>query len=269
MNLILKNLLRPALRVGCKCLEFATGFKTDPNGYLPSRVQMLAGFYEADVCKLLASRMPQEGIFVDIGANVGYVSLYILSHCITSKVICVEPNKQLIPVLRQNLARFSQVEIIHSALSDINGESFIYVGMDSAVGSLAEGYARAHHQADRSIQPMSVITITGDDLLSSIPSIDLLKIDIEGHELSALSGMQSLFDKGRIKCVLFELNLLAQRYSSRDPVDLIRFFINNGFEVFEAEGPAKGSSVDADNILRVIERLGPRGYTSLLAELVL
>lgn len=271
MNATFKQLLRPSIKTICKLWEAATGFQTDPDGYLPNRVRMLAGIYEPEVCKLMASKIPVKGVFVDVGANVGYVTKYILAHSCPSKITCIEANIGLIPILKSNLSRFDRVHIVNAALSDKNGTSFMYVGKDSAVGSLTEGYAQAHHQDDprwsNSVRPILVNTMTGDEFFTEASCIDLMKIDIEGHELPALYGMQSLFDMHKIKCVLFEFSPLSQKCASREPLDLLNFFLDRGFSVREAEGEFRGRVVDKHNAASLIGRLGARGYTSLLAEL--
>jgi len=271
MNTKLKNVLRPALRAGCVAMEALNGFRTDPNGYLPNRIRMLAGNYESDVCKILAESLPKDGVFVDIGANVGYISRYILTNSSPSKVISIEANPCLMPYLKSNLSRFDKVEIHSVALSDSTGMSVLYAGKDSAVGSLSKGYASEHHSGDTrwisEVKPIDIRTITGDSLFATLSNIDLVKIDIEGHEISALTGMCKMLKNRQIHKILFEFSPLAQRCAGHSPCDLIEFLICNGFSIHEAEGVYQGSPVVAKNVSVLVNRLGDRGYTSLMATL--
>ena len=54
---------------------------------------------------------------------------------------------------------------------------------------------------------VEMVTISTVDLITaemSLPAIDLLKIDVEGHELSVLRGAAKTMERGLIKLVQFE-----------------------------------------------------------------
>jgi hypothetical protein len=77
-------------------------------------------------------------------------------------------------------------------------------GVGGGLGSL-------HVRRDASVPVIeygetTVGTIRLDDYADAhnVASVDLLKMDIEGHELFALRGATRLFDAGRVKALTFE-----------------------------------------------------------------
>jgi FkbM family methyltransferase len=268
----LKPYLRPLARIIISVLERITGFYTDKDGYIPNRLKMLLGMYEIQVCMELQERLPDGGVFVDVGANIGYVSKYLLSHGTPERVIAIEANPFLLPLLKVNLSGFDNVVIKSVALSDFNGTSVMYLGKDSAVGSFSKGYAQEHHMHDPkwtdSLVPVVVNTVVGDDIFAGYESIHLLKIDIEGHELNALHGMEHSFRSRKIKNVLFEFSPLAQGCAGYPPEAILNFFLNRGFKLFYVEGSDAGKEYAINQYEDVLSSLGARGYTSFLAVLV-
>jgi len=58
-------------------------------------------------------------------------------------------------------------------------------------------------QSIPSINPISVDVVTLDSLLPDMPTVDLIKIDVEGHELQVLRGAADLISQHR-PLVIFE-----------------------------------------------------------------
>lgn len=267
----LKKILRPIISTIAALSERIKGFHTDSDSYLPNRVEMILGIYEQSTVDALLSNLPPDGVFVDIGANVGYLSRAMLRDSSPSRVYAIEANPKLIPFLHQNLRRFSNVEIFPVALSDSEGKTTFYVGKDSNVSSITEGYTARHHNHSvkwtSEIRAIEVDKTTGDLLFGHLPKIDLVKIDIEGHELNALQGMEQLFSSQKIRCILFEYNPFAQRCAKRDPESLIHFFLQRNFQCFALEGDFQRMPITDRNIKTLTEQLGDKGYISVLAKI--
>jgi len=121
---------------------------------------------------------------LDVGANVGYYAL-MLAHMVGEhgQVICVEPSPENLPELRLNVERNSlaNVSVIPMAVGAENGEARLLGGINSGV--VADGGAY-------SIQVKKI-----DDL--GVGKIDLLKMDIEGHEGFALDGASRTLAENR------------------------------------------------------------------------
>lgn len=80
-------------------------------------------------------------------------------------------------------------------------------------------------------EDVSLTTIDQYSNENSIKEIDLLKMDIEGHELSALMGAKNMLNSSSIKSIMFEFgspNIDSRVYFR----DLYNFVINHGLEVY-------------------------------------
>lgn len=115
------------------------------------------------------------GVAFDFGANCGGFSRAIASHC--ERVFAFEPD----PTWRGRLELPSNVTLFEKAVAAKQGpiRLFINAATCSSLHYADDGHALAHVEA-----------ITLADALSLHPAgvIDLVKIDIEGEEASALEG---------------------------------------------------------------------------------
>jgi len=129
---------------------------------------------------------------LDVGANVGHYSGR-MSDLVgkTGRVIAFEPVPQTFELLSANMARFAtrNVTLLNVAASD----STSVIGM--SVPKFETGlnnYYMAHvttEQPDVSVLRMPI------DALHMPRRIKLAKIDVEGHELSVLKGMEMLIKR--------------------------------------------------------------------------
>lgn len=118
--------------------------------------------------------------FLDIGAHIGYYATY-LSPCVR-RVYAFEPDQRNVPALRKNALQTGNIEIVESAVSSFDGAACFYAGAGSAVASL-----------ENIGGPSRDVTVTTiDTFVASRPDLNvcLIKIDVEGHDLQVLYGMQ-------------------------------------------------------------------------------
>jgi FkbM family methyltransferase len=126
---------------------------------------------------------------LDIGANVGHYAMR-MSELVgpAGRVIAFEPVPDTFALLAANSRWFAHnnVSLLNVAVS----ETFSIAGM--VMPSFTEGlpnYYEAHLTSEQS--GLSVLTLPVDSLV--LPqTVALIKIDVEGHELSALRGMRKL-----------------------------------------------------------------------------
>lgn len=138
-------------------------------------------FYENDELELLAKLFPAGGIFVDVGCNVGNHTLFVLQHMAASKVFAFEPNPTALAILKENIKAngFTRKVKLHP------------IGLGEVVTDTAGIKARRNNLGGARISETGSIKIRrGDDVLNEA-DIDLLKIDVEGMEISVLRGLMN------------------------------------------------------------------------------
>lgn len=125
--------------------------------------------------------LERDAVFWDIGANVGVYSLYAAARGMT--VCAFEPEASNFHVLTRNISlNGDRVTALNVGISEGTGLARLTVGSASIGG--------AQHQVGKN-GSRAVLTFACRDLVSSLglPEPNHVKIDVDGHELSVVRGM--------------------------------------------------------------------------------
>ena len=125
-------------------------------------------------------------------------------------IYCFEPSKKAFAGLRQALRHDARCCLNNVALSSRDGAAELY-DVDAAGGSQAASLEVSYSALRREAKECfteSVRVRTGDSVLGEleIKNIDLLKIDVEGHELEVIEGFRESLKKEIIGAIQFEFN---------------------------------------------------------------
>ncbi|MFL5729333.1 MAG: FkbM family methyltransferase [Cytophagaceae bacterium] len=131
----------------------------------------------------------KNAVFLDIGANKGEFCFIAEKLIAGRNIYAFEPNPQLNRILS---AIFPAVHVSPFAISDQTGSSILKVPVigkntDDSLGTLEISHKEEKETAQ---QTFHVQTITLDDFVheQKIDRIDLIKIDVEGHEMAVMKG---------------------------------------------------------------------------------
>lgn len=111
-------------------------------------------------------------LIIDVGANVGFASVYFANRYPKARIISIEPDPSNVEVLRRNIAPYRNVEAVQAAvwfesttlgLDDRGDKSGIQVRADATGG----------------VRAMTIEEVLA---MAGTPRIDILKLDIEGAE---------------------------------------------------------------------------------------
>ena len=160
------------------------------------------GYYFNDPSSDLIELIKLGGdVFIDIGANVGF---YTVSAAQTfNRVFSFEPTPKTLTSLRDNIKRneILNIDIFDCALSEKPGVFKLHVNpLNSGGNSLNNHRSSMIKNSGRNDwTTINVDVETLDTILldkeNNIHSVDLLKIDIEGHEAPALKGAINTISK--------------------------------------------------------------------------
>lgn len=151
----------------------------------------LARYHDLPLQLALQAALRPGDTFVDIGANLGLVTL-LASRLVgpAGAVLACEPNPALVGRLDGHVRgnRLQNVRIVETALGNTPGRARLheYAG-HSGWGSLSD---RGPEGAAET-RTFEVAVATGDELLESAHADRplVLKIDVEGHEVPVLQGL--------------------------------------------------------------------------------
>jgi FkbM family methyltransferase len=159
---------------------------------LPQDKGIWVGTYEAKLANLIAARVPAGSICFDVGAWRGFFS-GVMALAGASRVYTFEPLPWNCEYLRRVIALNPElpIELVCAAVSDRAGVANFAVMPSSGMGKLTSSTFQKDVEP---VEHLSVATITLDGWITAnkSPSPALVKIDVEGAELSILRGASEL-----------------------------------------------------------------------------
>jgi FkbM family methyltransferase len=265
-----KRTVRSVLEHALPFAERLKGFRTAYGDYLPNRLRVLIDTYEANERRLMREFLRPGQTILDVGANVGFLTVFFARATGASgKVYAFEPNPLIFDLLRQNTAPYGQVEAINCGLSVDNVDSTLFLaGRDHSVASFSQEYPTLHvrYQDFGRLDSVQAKLVNGDQFLSQreIDRIDILKIDVEGWELNVLRGLQKTIQRSPEIVIFFEYNRAAQECAGFAPMDVLKWFFDNGYKL-SVGGHEAVMALPMTNLSQWIEQLSPTSYPTLFA----
>jgi len=154
---------------------------------------LLTGKFDHSIVTVLLDNAKSGDVLLDIGANIGYVAACFLNKIPDGTAICIEPQPGIVHLLRQNLDQFGRNEVCQVALSDRDGEAAFHINT-----------ANRGNSGIRADGEIKVPVLEAAKLLRGLDKLDLIKIDVEGHELPILRSIEPELRRLRPRAILFE-----------------------------------------------------------------
>jgi FkbM family methyltransferase len=193
----------------------------------------LFGTWEPDLVAFLRRRLQPGDTFVDVGANIGYLSV-VASRLVGPRgsVVAIEPARAMIAELQETLGRndLTNVRAVAAAVSDHDHELTLFAGPSRNSGMTTTVALSGHHEQARvRAAPLGAL-VTPDELATA----RLIKIDVEGAEDRVLAGMLASVDALAADAELV-VELSPNWWSDPllRPIDVLRPFLDRGFHVYE------------------------------------
>ena len=186
------------------------------------------GCWEPPVEAIIAERLRPGDTFVDIGANIGYFTLFAASRVgKTGRVVSIEASPGTYELLLENLRRNSAIGLvrpIQAAVTDKSSEVKLHLPDEGNLGSasmLREGTS-AGFQMVRG-EPLGNL-LTGEEMSSA----RMIKIDVEGAEGLVIEGMRPILPRLRSAEILMEITPALE--SCRAAMSILT---SDGWEAYE------------------------------------
>ncbi|MGA2093469.1 MAG: FkbM family methyltransferase [Sedimentisphaerales bacterium] len=200
------------------------------------------GCYQFEVASIIKKILKPGGIFIDVGANIGYISAIgaaIVGK--TGQVHSFEPVLKHFDYLQKmvQLNADYRISANNVALGDIEGSGRItYHRCNIGGSSMVPGLVPKENAAET----FNVEVKRLDKYIKEkqLQRISLIKIDTEGFELPVLLGTKSFFDsyvhKGDLPAVIAEVDPYALKLMGKDPGELVDFMSNYGYKSYDICG---------------------------------
>lgn len=193
---------------------------------------------ENNIFKKINKNLGKKIIF-DVGANIGTYSLEALKiFGPTSTIYSFEPSKNTYQLLKKNTKDYLNILPKNIGLSDL--KETLSLHKESELSPEASLYNLESVYSNKEIgiiESIKLETIDSFCLDNSIDKIDLLKLDVEGHEYKVLLGAKNMLYNNKIKSIQFEFGRthIVSRYFFKDFYELLspKFkiyrLLHNGF----------------------------------------
>ncbi len=176
-----------------------------PNDVIGRQI-MATGDFARQSVRDLKSALQEHGRFrpgstvLEIGANIGTQTIYFFRDLDCGHVVAIEPDPENKRVLERNLALnglSGKCRVLCLAASDHAGQAEFTRDLINRGGSRLGGGANNDARSQR----FTVEVARTDDILGSAgvagADIGLIWLDVEGHELEAIRGMETLLRQHR------------------------------------------------------------------------
>lgn len=225
-----------------------------------------SGWDHAAEIQTIAAKVEVENpVVFDIGANNGSWSRS-LARALTPRnprFYLFECSPHCLAILRERVHELPNARMFDGAVSSVCGEATLFCP-DSGSGLASLHERRDRCVVERRYEETTVATVTIDSVveLEGIDTIDLLKMDIEGHELEALRGATRTLERGGIKALTFEFGSgnVNSRTFFRDFWELL-----NGYDYRISRIIPGGGSLTVERYTEDLEYF--RGASNYLATL--
>ncbi|MEU7475866.1 FkbM family methyltransferase [Lentzea sp. NPDC042327] len=214
------------------------------------------GVWEPDLAEVLDSHVEPDGIFLDVGAYVGYHSIRVLSRLgLMGAVVAVEPDRGAAALLRHNVSA-NLPAAVADRMTVIEGAAWESTGELAAAPTLTGGVSVAPLPADAGDDVPRVRAVRLDKELEEIAlaqgmKLSVVRVDTPGRGHRALAGLVRLLRRDRPQ-VFLEFSATATADFGDDPVTVLKEFGIWGYELVPL---ATRQAASPEQIVRAMEGL--------------
>jgi FkbM family methyltransferase len=212
---------------------------------------------DAQILRLAQDILPADGVFLDVGANVGLHTLAVARHLAGGgAVVAFEPHpvnhRILVHNIRQNRLRHVVAENLGLAEAPAT-----LTGTASEEGGNWSLASRGEHRFE-------VRLVRLDEYLQAnpIPRLDLMKIDVEGAEVRVLRGARRTIERF-LPLIVFEVCPAWLAKMDTSPAELFAELVGHGYTIH----PLPGRELACGPRVKVgdLDGLEPGAFVNLVA----
>ena len=206
---------------------------------LPDQIQTriyFFGVWEPNISAFISQTLAPGDSFVDVGANIGYFSL-LASRVVgpSGNIYAIEASPTIFSKLKRNvkLNQNQNIKLFNQAASDKTGTLDIFIAPQENLGAtttVAEVARRKGHALEAKVEARPLADIIGEDHLLAAR---LIKIDVEGAEMSVIQGVAQLLPKfSNMTEWIIEISPQAIEEAGKSAGELLSIFKNAGYHLY-------------------------------------
>jgi len=162
------------------------------------------GHFEPKTTVFMMQRVDKNSVVVDVDAHIGIHTIHLAKRA--KLVIAIEPEPRNYILLKKNLRlnKVRNVLTLPIALSNKDDYAYLFVASSSGAHTLEPMNNKVSNI--KFVDKIKIRTLTFDSLISYLKFdyVDLVKIDVEGHEEAVLKGMRNTLQKRPPRVIIIE-----------------------------------------------------------------
>tara|TARA_Y100000992_G_scaffold295971_1_gene257595 strand:- start:35 stop:943 length:909 start_codon:yes stop_codon:yes gene_type:complete len=193
-------------------------------------------------------------LFLDCGCNYGFYSLYVASLSKENKIISVEASKKTLEefIKNLNLNNFLNINFYNKAISDTD-EKIINFNESEKDWESSITHQNYNSNVSSIVKSIKIDTLVKDYDLEKYKII--IKLDIEGNEMSGIQGSLDLIKKSS-PLIIIEFSKYI--FNKKDNIEYLKnFLIRYGYSIYDTNNKKQS----LDNILIKLDNLEKRHQT--------
>jgi FkbM family methyltransferase len=177
--------------------------------------------HEPALTERLLDLLDGDDVFYDIGANVGYFTLFASEICADGHVHAFELDPRYVEVIEASLRRNgTSATVVQRAVSDESDATVSYA--DEIIPRIT-----TDRETTRTAR-----TITIDEYRDANPTPTVMKIDVEGFEYHALRGARETLERPELGTLFVEVHPDRLRQYGHDESDVFDLLTEAGFDCY-------------------------------------
>jgi len=169
-------------------------------------------------------KIKNDDIVIDVGAHIGYFTMYAANNANQGTVYSIEPYKESFEILKKNLKlnNITNVKPFNAAISKVTKEITLYIDKNNEIGN-------SIFRTNNTTESKKINSFNLDDFVKNneIEKIDFLKLDCEGAEFEILLN----FNKELLKKISKISAEIHENNNTNSLDKLVDFLRKNNFKI--------------------------------------
>lgn len=192
---------------------------------------LINGIYEEKYLKLIDNNIPRNGIFIDVGANIGAISVVLAKRRPDITIYAFEASRNVFHFLKLNKEQNNLTNLkihnlaIHS--SDNLELSFYSPEVLNGKGS----FSKVFTQDAEIVKTISLDSFFNENNIYP----NFIKVDVEGYEALIFDSMKNYLSNNNACNILFEFVDWAEKLANYEIGAAQRIMLDNKFVLYDLE----------------------------------
>lgn len=189
---------------------------------------------QSELCAVVKPYLTADPTIIEIGAFTGHDTIRMAEAFPTGTIYAFEPVPELYTALKEKTAIYTNIKTYPYAVSNADGTTELYLaqknsGKITQASSLQKPKERLKHSP---IVFPTKITVSTTTLVTwcyeqNIPTIDLLWLDTQGHEMTILKASQPILP--HIRTIYTEVGFTEAYEGQAEASLVVKWLANAGF----------------------------------------